>query len=119
MNNWVKLLNRECSLAFQAEVPFVNRNILPKVVGIPINNFWCESITFGVYYKGFELKGLAEVIKNKIISDSSFAKNNISDGYKLGDILLKNSDVAHTVRLNNFTNSNLLSLLNRFKEAYL
>jgi len=119
MNNWVKLLNRECSLAFQVEVPLANRSTLPKAIGIPINNFWCESITFGVYYKGFELKGLAGVIKNKIISDSSFAKNNISDGYKLGDILLKNSDVVDTVKLNNFTNSDLLTLLNRFREAYL
>jgi len=119
MSNWIKLLNRECSLAFQVEVPLANRSILPKAIGIPINNFWCESITFGVYYKGFELKGLAGVIKNKIISDSSFAKNNISDGYKLGDILLKNSDVADTVKLNNFTNSDLLTLLNRFREAYL
>src|SRR3989338_3122601 len=119
MNNWVKLLNRECSLAFQVEVPLANRSTLPKAIGIPINNFWCESITFGVYYKGFELKGLAGVIKNKIISDSSFAKNNISDGYKLGDILLKNSYVVDTVKLNNFTNSDLLTLLNRFREAYL
>ncbi len=119
MNNWVKLLNRECSLAFQVEVPLANRSALPKAIGIPINNFWCESITFGVYYKGFELKELAEVIKNKIISNPSFAKDNISNCYKLGDILLKSSDVANTIQLNNFTNSDLLTLLNRFRETYL
>lgn len=119
MNNWVKLLNRECSLAFQVEVPLANRSTLPKAIGIPINNFWCESITFGVYYKWFELKGLAHVIKNKIISNPSFAKNNIADCHKLGDVLLKSSDVANIIQFNNFTNSDLLTLLNQFREAYL
>jgi len=119
MDNWVKLLNRECSLAFQVEVPLANRSTLPKAIGTPIDNFWCESITFGVYYKGFELKGLAEAIKNKIISDPSFAKDNISNCYKLGGILLKSSAVVNTTKLNNFPNSDLLTVLNRFREAYL
>jgi len=119
MNNWVKLLNRECSLAFQVEVPLANRSILPKAIGIPINNFWCESIAFGVYYKVFELKGLANVIKNKIISNPRFAKDNIADCHKLGDVLLKSSDVANIIQLDNFTNSDLLTLLNQFREAYL
>jgi len=119
MNNWVKLLNRECSLAFQVEVPLANRSILPKVIGMPINNFWIESQTFGVFYKGFELKALAEVIKNKIISDPNFAKSNIDECYKLGDILLKISGDINTTFFRTSTNSDLLNSLNNFREAYL
>jgi len=119
MNNWVKLLNRECSLAFQVEVPHVNRSILPQLVGMPINNFWCESITFGVYYKNFELKGLAEALKAKIISNPSFAKNNVSGCYKLGDILIKSSFIQNPSELKRNTNAQLLQRLNKFRDAYL
>src|SRR3989344_4425356 len=119
MNNWVKLLNRECSLAFQVEVPHVNRSILPQLVGMPINNFWCESIAFGVYYKNFELKGLAEALKAKIISNPSFAKNNVSGCYKLGDILIKSSFIQNPSELKRNTNAQLLQRLNKFRDAYL
>lgn len=119
MNNWIKLLNRECSLAFQVEVPLANRSILPKVISIPVNNFWIESMTFGVFYKGFELKALAEVIKNKIISDSGFAINNIDDCYKLGDILLKTARTVNNASFRTLTNSDLLALLTNFRESYL
>lgn len=119
MSNWIKLLSRECSLAFQVEVPLANRSTLQKAIGIPINNFWCESITFDVFYKEFELKALAEVIKNKIISNPDFAKNNIDDCYKLADVLLKSSGIANPNKLNNYTNLDLSILVNRFREAYL
>jgi len=119
MNNWIKLLNRECSLAFQVEVPLANRSVLPKVIGISINNFWIESMTYGVFYKGFELKALAEVIKNKIISSPNFAKNNIANCYKLGEILLKNSSIPNNTQLRRLTNTDLLNLLNHFRDAYL
>jgi len=119
MDNWIKLLNRECSLAFQVEVPLANRSVLPKVIGIPINNFWIESMTYGVFYKGFELKALAEVIKSKIISDSNFAKNNVDDCYRLGDILLKVARTINNTSYLNLTNSDLLDLLTNFRESYL
>lgn len=119
MSNWVKLLNRECSLAFQAEVPYVNRNILPGVVGIPINNFWCESVTFGVYYKRSELKGLSEALKSKIVSNPSFSKHNVSDCYKLGDILIESSFIRNPLVLKRNTNIQLLQRLNKFREAYI
>jgi len=119
MNNWVKLLNRECSLAFQVEVPYVNSSILPKMIGRLINNFWCESIAFGVYYKSFDLKGLAEAIKAKIISNPSFANENIADCYKLGDILVKSSTINESIKLDQYSNAQLLKLLNKFRDAYL
>jgi len=119
MNNWVKLLNRECSLAFQVEVPHVNRCILPQIVGMCINNFWCESITFGVYYKSSELKGLAEALKSKIVTNPSFAKYNVSDCYKLGDLLIKSSVILNPSELKNNTNVQLLQWLNKFRDAYL
>ena len=118
MNNWVKLLNRECSLAFQAEVPLVNRDLLPTVIGTPINHFWCENITFGVYYKSLELKKLAEAIQSKIIADPKFAKGNISDCYRLGNLLLKNAQMPDPDMLTNNTNTQLLQKLEKFLAAY-
>lgn len=117
MKNWIKLLNRKCSLAFQAEVPLVNNIYLPKIIGVSIRNFWCESITFGVYYQRQELENLAEVIKEKLIAHPSFAKRNIQECLRLGNVLLKASAIKG--RVNHLNNSELLSLLNRFRNAYL
>ncbi|MDP3955296.1 MAG: hypothetical protein Q8Q15_02950, partial [bacterium] len=89
--SWIKLLNRDSSLAFQADVPLVNRDILPKVIDCQINNFWYNGITYGVYYKEEELRILAEAIKNRINKDHYFAKKNIKGCYSLGNVLLKNS----------------------------
>ncbi len=118
MTNWIKLLNRECSLAFQAEVPLVNRDLLPKVIGMSINNFWCENITFGVYYQSLELKGLAEAIQSNIVADPTFAKRNISDCYRLGDMLLNNAKMPGPDTLVNNTNAQLVQELEKFLLAY-
>lgn len=119
MGLWIKLLNRECSLAFQAEVPLVNRDYLPKILGYRISNFWCESLTYGVYYQNTELQRLAQAIKEKITTDPSFSKRNINDCYRLGDILLKRSAMTDPLELTQFTNSQLLRSLNQFRNAYL
>ena len=119
MNTWVKLLNREFSLAFQAEVPYVNHTLLPKSIGIPIDNFWCETITFGVYYKTDELKKLADKIQNTIIIDPHFAKQNISDCYAFGNMLLAASKLGTPKILSKNTNLQLLKKLQTFRSAYL
>jgi len=119
MNTWVKLLNREFSLAFQAEVPYVNRTLVPKSIGVSIDNYWCENVTFGVYYKTRELKTLAEEIQKTIISDPTFPQHNISDCHTFGNILLACSRVGTPNKLASDTNFQLLKKLQTFRNAYL
>lgn len=118
-NSWVKLLNRDASLAFQAEVPLVNRDILPKVIDFQINNFWFNGITHGVYYIEEELRNSADAIQLRIKKDPDFAKNNISGCYQLGDQLINASTIKNAQKLNRLTNKALLSLLEKFRTAYL
>ena len=119
MNTWVKLLNREFSLAFQAEVPYVNNTIVPKTVGVATKNFWCENMTFGVYYKTHELKILAEKIQKTIILDPHFAQQNIADCYTFGNKLLACSRIGTPNVLISQTNRQLLNKLEAFRNAYL
>lgn len=116
---WIKLLNRDASLAFQAEVPLINRDILPKVVDYQINNFWFNGITHGVYYREDELHGLADAIQLRIKNDPEFAQKNIDDCYKLGKNLIAASKVGSVRELKKLNNKQLLNLLNKFRDAYL
>lgn len=118
-NLWIKLLNREASLAFQVEVPLVNRDYLPKVIDFQINNFWYNGITYGVYYKEEELRNSANAIQLRIKKDSNFAKENIDGCYKLGDKLLNASNIKNVQILRNLSTKELLILLEQFRTAYL
>lgn len=118
-SSWVKLLNRESSLAFQTEVPRVNRDILPKVIDCQINNFWFNGITHGVYYKEEELHQLANAIQLRIKKDPNFAKKNISGCYSLGNLLIKDAEMGNVEKLNTLSNKKLLKLLEKFRKAYL
>lgn len=56
MDNWVKLLNRECSLAFQVEVPLANRSTLPKAIGTLLIIFGVRALHLVSIIKGLNLK---------------------------------------------------------------
>lgn len=118
-NTWIKLLNREASLAFQTEVPLVNRDFLPKVIDFQISNFWYNGITHGVYYIEEELRNSANAIQVKLKKDSNFAKENINGCYELGDKLLKASNIKNIQILRKFNTQKLLALLKQFRTAYL
>lgn len=115
-NKWIKLLNRPCFLAFQVEVATCNRNILPKIIGCQINNFWANSITHAVYYVEHDLKIMADIIAKRIQEDPDFTKHNISDCYKLGKQLLSKADILDFSQV---SNKKLLIKLLSFREAYL
>ena len=66
-----------------------------------------------------QLQRLAEAINVKINSNPIFAKNNISDCYKLGNLLIKNSTINNSPELTKYTNRELLHQLNKFRNAYL
>lgn len=118
-NSWIKLLNREASLAFQTEVPLVNRDFLPKVIDFQINNFWYNGITHGVYYIEEELRNSASAIQLRIKKDPNFTKENINGCFKLGDKLLEASDIKNDHRLRQLSTQKLLVLLEQFRTAYL
>jgi len=117
-SDWIKLLNREASLAFQAEVPLINRDVLPKVIGYSMKNFWFNGLTFGVYYKQEELKHLAEAIHLKIKKDKEFVKKNINDCYKFGDKLIFVSSKIKGKNLGRLKDKELLKLFLNFRQAY-
>ncbi|MFH1601818.1 MAG: PEP-utilizing enzyme [Candidatus Shapirobacteria bacterium] len=115
---WVKLLNRDASLAFQAEVPVVNRDVLPKAINYQINNFWFNGITHGVYYREDELAGLARAIQKKLKTEPNFARKNVEQCYVLGKKLLAASKKKKS-SLVKITNKQLLRQLDQYREAYL
>ncbi len=115
---WIKLLNREASLAFQVEVPIINRDVLPKIIHNSIGNFWYNGITYGVYYKKEDLKFLADAVERKILKDKKFVKENIRNCYRLGEKLLHDSSVSKTTNLKNMSNRKLLGLLKKFRSSY-
>ena len=115
---WTKLLNREASLAFQFEVPLVNRDILPKIIHHSIGNFWYNGITYGVYYKKNDLKLLAAAVEKKVRSDKYFVKQNIKGCYVLGKKLLKDSQIDNHQNLAKMNNKNLLIFFTRFRRSY-
>ena len=117
-SQWIKLLNRDATLAFQFEVPLVNRDMLPRVVHQSVGNFWYNGITYGVYYKKAELEQLAEVIERVIKKEHNFAKNNIRSCYKLGEALIQNSTMPKEKDLARLNNANLLKLLVTFRTSY-
>lgn len=115
-NKWIKLLNRPCFLAFQVEVATCNRDILPKIIGCQINNFWANSITHAVYYVEKDLKILANTIVENIQKDPNFSKHNISNCYKLGKILLSKIKISNYSQI---SDNRLLIKLMSFQKAYL
>ncbi len=115
---WIKLLNREASLAFQYEVPLINRGILPKTIQHSIGNFWYNGITHGVYYKKNDLKLLADATEKKIRTNKDFVKENIKGCYELGKKLLKDSYFGGNKDLSKATNRDLLKFLSKFRTSY-
>lgn len=115
---WIKLLNREASLAFQFEVPIVNRDVLPKIIHHSIGNFWYNGITYGAYYKKNDLKLLADAIEAKIRADKNFVKKNIKGCYELGKKLIRKSQIATNQNLSKMNNKKLFILFTRFRTSY-
>ncbi|MBN1168968.1 hypothetical protein JXA63_03710 [Candidatus Woesebacteria bacterium] len=118
LSGWIKLLNREASLAFQAETPLVNRDILPQVIDYSIKNFWYNGITYGVYYQQEELKELADAVHTKIQEDPKFVDTNVKNCYSLGKELLQISENIKLKELKKLSNKELLYLLSNFRSTY-
>ena len=72
--DWIKLLNREASYAFNLVLCNSNVSDLGKVYGVMTSTFWYNDLTRGVYYLKSEMAGVGEAIWKKLDKDKDFAK---------------------------------------------
>lgn len=72
--DWVKLLNREASYAFNLVLCNSNVGDLEEIYGVKTSTFWYNDLTRGVYYLKSEMAGVGEAIWQKLDKDKDFAK---------------------------------------------
>ena len=116
---WVKLLNREASLAFHDTLCVSNAISLKKTHGITVPTFWYNNVTFGVYYIKDELLALAKEVTKKIEKDSDFAKKDIVLCRKVCGQLVKFSKKLFRIDYSQKSKKELEMLLKKFYHYYL
>lgn len=119
VGDWVKLLNRKSSCSFNTAVSEANVTTLNKIYGIKIPTFWCNGITYGVYYSKDELSRLAESISAKVKHNKAYAKSDAELCLKCCDKLVKQTSRLQKLNLRQLDDSGVEHLLQNFYKHYL
>lgn len=117
--DWVKLLNRKSSCSFNAAVSEANITNLHEVYAIKIPTFWCNGVTYGVYYSRTELSKLAECISAKIKDKKEFAKSDVQLCIKYCKKLIQETDKLRNIDLSKLTTKEIETLFKNFYKHYL
>lgn len=117
--DWVKLLNRKSSCSFNAAVSEANVTTLNKIYGVKIPTFWCNGVTYGVYYRKTELSRLAESISAKIKHSRAYAKSDAELCLKYCDRLVKQTNKLRKLNLRQFDGGDIEHLFQNFYKHYL
>jgi len=116
--DWVKLLNRQTFYAFNYIVCKSNRDSLPHKYNISVPSFWCNGVTYGIYYIKEELELLGKSIANILENNLEFAKNDIAGCKQVCDDLI---NFCHNMPANSYTkfsDKKLADILSQFIKYY-
>ncbi len=116
--DWIKLLNREASYAFNLVLCNSNVGDLGEIYGVRTSTFWYNDLTRGVYYLKSEMAGVGEAIWQKLDKDKNFAKRDTSLCRKCCDELVAFSKQIVKQDVTRLTDIGLKVLLAKFAVIY-
>lgn len=116
--DWIKLLNREASYAFNPILCNSNIEDLEKVYGVKAPTFWYNDLTRGVYYLKSEMAAVGEAIWKKLDKDKSFAKKDAALCRNRCNELVALSKQISEKEVTKLTNKELKVLLAKFATIY-
>lgn len=115
---WVKLVNRQVSLALQIEVGISNIENAKEIIGFTIGDIWYNSVTGGVYYKKKEVMKLGEFISKRIKKDPRFSKYLVDECKKRSDDLVEYARTLPKRDLKSHKDKKLSFILKKFVDLY-
>ena len=115
---WIKLLNREVSYAFNPVLCNSNITNLHDVYGIRVPTFWYNDLTRGVYYLKDEMATVGKAISERLAKDSDFARRDIKACRESCNTLVSYSRKLSYLRLSGYSNDQLGNLVGEFSKIY-
>lgn len=116
--DWIKLLNREASYAFNPILCQSNVSNLYHTYGIKVPSFWYNDLTRGVYYLKDEMLSVGQAISVKLDVDKNFAKKDAEMCRKYCDSLIAFSKQILKINLSKYTDKQLENLVTSFATIY-
>lgn len=116
--DWIKLLNREASYAFNPILCRSNTSNLYQIYGIKVPTFWYNDLTRGVYYLKDEMAAVGQAISSKLDKNKDFARKDTALCRKRCDDLVVFSKQIVNLNLPKYTVKQLECLLSDFAFIY-
>lgn len=116
--DWIKLLNREASYAFNLVLCNSNVGDLGEIYGAKTSTFWYNDLTRGVYYLKSEMTGVGEAIWQRLDEDKNFAKRDAALCRKRCNELVAFSRQIVKKDVVKLTDTGLKFLLTKFAAIY-